>query len=153
MKILKGLLAALGLACALVAGMLLYISAESREFKARHEDYVRSFIHDLSLAWDLDTVRTQLSREFLEQLESRAGHHALRVFRELGPLEDIRDLELHNYRATFQEETGIFRFKARFQHADALVTFTLRTDDQGIRVHGLTIRPVGDLRPGNRLDV
>jgi hypothetical protein len=153
MKILKGLLAALGLACALVAGMLLYISAESRQFKALHADYGRAFLHDLSLAWDLDDVRARLSHEFLERLESPAGRQALAAFRRLGPLEEIRDLELRHYRTTFREETGVFHCKARFHLAVALVSVTLRADGRWIRVHGLTIRPLGDLHHGNRLEV
>lgn len=153
MRFFKALAAGLLVVCLLTAGLLLFVSLESRRFQRRHADYVRDFLYELSLTWDPAAVADQLTADLRDRLASPAGRHAFRVLRDLGPLETVHALELNHYRFSFKEESGVFRCRARFRHADALVTFTLRADDQGIRVHGLAIRPMGDLRPGEGISV
>jgi len=146
MKLLKKLLAGLGVVFSLlllVAGSLLYLSSR---FRDEHEPFIREFMSDYSRRWETADVYDRLAPECLEQIQSPNGEQAVASFRRLGRLLEITDISLQNFYAGTGGKSGIFVFKARFEAAPALVHLAIREADSQVRVVALNVTPSAELQ-------
>lgn len=146
MNIIKKILIGLGAIFALFIALAIFLAGESSEFKDKNEQFVKDFTNTFSQQWDISSVSQSLTNDMLSQIKTPNGQHALNVFRSLGKLVEITDLELHNYNShTSGITTGVFKFKAQFENGSTLVTVTLQEKDNAVRVHGFHIDPISNV--------
>ena len=144
MQTLKKILTALGaLFCVLLVafGVLLVMQGN---FKEEQEPFIRQFRADYSRNWDIVDVHSQVTNDFLAQIQSSAGQNAVAIFRRLGKVEEITDVSIGNFNVGTEGKTGTFTFKARFERAPTLVQLIVQESDGAVRVHGLHITPSSD---------
>jgi hypothetical protein len=145
MQTLKKVLIGLGvLFCValLAVGVLLVMQGN---FKEEQEPFIRQFMADYSRRWDVADVYSQVTNEFLMQIQSSAGREAVAVFRRLGKIEEITDVSIQNFFAGTQGKTGTFSFKARFENAPTVVQIVVKESDSAVRVQAIHITPASDL--------
>lgn len=147
MKIIRNILIGFGGLFLLLIVFFMFIAGSSSEFRTENQYFVTKFMRDFSEKWDINDVKDDLSNQMLAQIDSLNGQFALNYFKSLGKLKSIRNFELNNYRTSTNGETGVFLFKAKFENADTLVTFTLVKTDKGRKVNGLNIQALEDINP------
>ena len=141
MKILKNILISLGVIFLLFRVLFIYLSIDSDKFKDEQEPFIESFMHEFSSDWNVRDVYPKLTNNFIQQIETQAGRHALNIFKTLGEYESMSDLSISNYNTGTDGTTAIFTFKAQFTSGPALVSITLLKDNDKTLVHGLHITP------------
>lgn len=146
MKFLKKLFMGLGVLFLLIIIFAVFMFSESSSFKEKHSQFIQEFTQGFSEDWDIADVSDLTTSEFLANLNTPNGKHALGVFKTLGKLVSITDIEIQNYSANAGgPNTGIFVFKAKFENAKTLVTITIQEQDDIVRVYGFRIDPIGDI--------
>ena len=113
----------------------------SVDFKEKNTEFVVKFMNDLSNNWRISEVYPSLTNEMIQQSDSPEGKRYLGMFRQLGSLVSIQDVELQNYHSGTDAVIGVFIFKADFKHGQGLVTLTLREKEDKVQVHALNISP------------
>lgn len=140
MKIIKNILVGLGALLVLFVIAAFFLFGESTDFKEQNEEFVRDFTSQFSQSWEVSSVSALLTNDMLIQVNTPNGRQAMGVFRTLGRLKEITDMELNHYNADFNGiTTGIFKFKADFENASAVVTVTVQERDHQVRVHGFHV--------------
>jgi hypothetical protein len=146
MKILKNILIGLGSLFILFIVFAVYMSGESSEFKEQNEQFVKDFTQNYSRSWNIESVSDLVTNDFLSQINTPNGQHAVTAFRQLGALVEIKDMELNNYGSHSSGiTTGVFKFKATFEKSKALVSVTLQDQEGAIKVHGFYINPINNI--------
>jgi hypothetical protein len=146
MKIIKNILIGLGVVFAIFIGLAIFLFGESSEFKERNEQFVKDFTQEFSQEWTIGRVSDRTTNDFLSQISTPNGQHALMQFKTFGKLVKIEDVEMGNYStATGSGATGVIKFKAEFENVKALVTVTVREKDGEAKVHGFHIDPLSDI--------
>lgn len=146
MKLIKNILVGLGSIFAIFILLAIYLFDQSSDFKEQNEQFVKDFTHEFSNTWDINSVSDLTTNGLLSQINTPNGKHALNIFRSLGKLVEIKDVELNNYES---QASGIitakFIFKAKYENASSLVTVTLQKKDEMVKVHGFHIEPIGNV--------
>lgn len=146
MKIIKKILMGLGAIFALFIVLAIFLIGESAEFEENNEQFVRDYTEAFSQQWDISSVSQSTSNEMLEQINTPNGRHAMNVFRAFGELVEITDMEMDNFSTHSSGITSAdFKFKAKFQNGNALVTVKVLEQDNAVRVNGFHIEPIGSV--------
>lgn len=154
MKIIKNILTGLGVLLVLIIVLIIFLAGASSEFKEKHQEFVISYTKTLSEDWDFSTVSTQTTNDMLSILDTPNGRHAIRVFKSLGKLVEITDMELQNYSThAGGPSVGIFKFKAHFKNANTLVTVTVHDIDGVAKVHSFHVDPISIISKPDEIQV
>lgn len=128
----------------LIVAAGIYISQQSEEFKSYHEPFVRNFMSELTVTWELADVKHHLSEKFLEQADTEEGRAYLNQFSSLGPVRRIQEIEMGKYFSGSEGTLGEFIFQAEFDRRKVLVRLTLHEQSGEVKVQGLTINNLDD---------
>lgn len=144
MKIIRNIFIGFGCIFALFVVFLVFMGYKSAGFKDEYAPFVTKFMTEFSAHWEVGDVQHMLASDFKEQLETPNARQALAMFRQLGRVTSIGDMELNNFQThagTDSYKLGEFVFKADFEHASGLVNITVIVNKDGERVQGLYINP------------
>lgn len=139
MKIIKNILAGIGLLFVLVAALGAFTSFSRSNFEERNRAFSELFVRDLSAAWRIEDVQDRLTNEFLVDLAVPETRKAFRVLAGWGQLKEIADVELLKHQFGKEGETGAFRFKANFENGNAIVVLTVHANEERARVADLDV--------------
>ena len=146
MKILKNLLIGLGVLTVLFGGFAFVINGASSDFLEKHREFVTNYTKTFSRNWEVDSISELSTIGLLSQVNSPNGKHTLGIFRAMGVLVEVTEMELNKYSAYSSGPTvGIFKFKAKFENAKSLVTVTIHEVNGIAKVHGFHIEPIGNI--------
>ncbi len=154
MQIIKKILIGLGVVFALFIGFVIFMFGESGDFKENNEQLVREYTQKFSQNWSISSVSDLSTNDLLSQITTPNGQHSLRQFQSFGKLVEIEDIEISNYNtSTGAGTTGVFKFKAKFENLNALVTVTVREKDSVAKVHGFHIDPLSEVSPPKEFNI
>ncbi len=139
MRVIRKILISLGVFFLLLLAFISFLGFGSANFREAKEPFVADFMEDISEDWDIGDVRFRLTNLFIEQVDSAGGRQAMQTFSQLGKIRSIEDLTLEHYSAMTSGKTGVFTFKASFQHGDAVVRMTVVEKDEKTQVQALNI--------------
>jgi len=146
MRFLKKLFMGLGVIFLLIIVFVVFLFSESSDFKDEHSQFIQDFTQNFSENWDISDVSDHATSELLSNLNTPNGKHAMRVFRALGKLVSVSDIEIQNYSANAGgPNTGVFLFKGDFENAKTLVTITIQEEEGIIRVDGFHINTLSEI--------
>ena len=147
MKLIKTVLAALGLLLLVFLALAALLLRNSSEFLDENKPFVEQFTRDLSRSWSVSDVHESLSNEFLRSLDTPEGQEGMKQLKLLGAVVEMSDFEMGNYNATTSGATGIINFKAAFENAKGLVTITLMKRNGKVQVQGFHVSLADGVRP------
>jgi len=146
MKILKKILVGFGVIFVLLIAVIIFVAGSASEFKEDHEQFVKDFTREFSQDWEIDSLGSKVTNDLLSNIRTTKGKRAIAIFRSLGKLVDITDIELRNYNANAGgPTTGVFSFKASFENAKTVVTVTVRVENDEVKVQSFHVNPTGDI--------
>jgi hypothetical protein len=143
MKILKNILAVLGLLVVILIGLAVFTGYSSEAFKQENAPFVESYVRDFSQNWSLSDVEGRSTNEFLTQIATPQGKAAIRAFRTFGRLEAISDLEMPRYFSGTNGTSAVFQFKGRFSNGSAVVEIEVMQHGGKVRVQRIRLTPIG----------
>lgn len=111
----------------------------SGDFEDKHTEFVVQFMNELSSEWRIGDVYPKLTNVMIQQSETQEGKRFLNMFRRLGSIKTINDLELQNYFSGTDGNRGVFVFKAEFENGFGLVTLTVLEVDGKPQVQAINI--------------
>jgi len=144
LKVIKNIFICLGVLFAVCIAISIYLGFKSAEFKKTYSPFAQQFMVDFSQDWEIADVQPRLSNDFLAQMETPNAKQAMFVFRNLGKVIKMQDMELKNFRTSVgsgRHQFGAFVFKADFENASGLVTLTVVINKDGARIQRLHINP------------
>ena len=150
MKLLGRVLAVIGAIFVLALAVFAFLASSASAFKDEHQAFVREFATEFCRTWDPATVEASMSNQLLSELATPDGVQTLALFRPLGALEDLTDMELANYISGTDGKTGVFRFKGAFENGRGVVTVSVNESDEAVRVIGFHISITGQGDGANR---
>lgn len=139
MKVIKKILAGLGILFIVLLALAALLAKLSSDFLEDNRAFVADFTRDLSKRWNVADVHERVSNEFLQTLDTAQGHEGFRQLRSLGALKDMGDLEMGNYNAATNGTTAEISYKATFENAKGLVKITLIKKDGKVQVQGFFV--------------
>jgi len=146
MKLIKNILIGFGAIFVLIIGLFIFVAGSSSEFKDKHEQFVKDYTREFSKNWEIENISLRTTNDLLAQINTTKGKQAVNVFRSLGKLLEISDMELGNYNSRVGgPTTGEFKFKASFENAKTIVTVTIREVDDKVKVQGFHVNPIGSI--------
>lgn len=152
MKLIKKILMGLGVVFILFIALAIFLTGSSYQFRQKHEQFVRDYTHEFSQSWVINNVSAKTTNDMLQQINTPNGKQAVSIFRSLGGLVEISDMELQNYSTNAGGPTvGVFNFKASFENADTIVTVTVHENDDAVKVDGFHVNPIGDISPAKEI--
>lgn len=151
MKVIKNILLGLGALFLLIVVFFTFLWGESSDFKEQNALFINNYLETFSTNWDLDDVKDQMTNGLLIEINTPNGTNAMNYFKTLGRLQEIRDLEINNYNTTLSGKTGVFLFKAKFQYSDTVVKMILQKNEDGVKVNGLYITPLGKVNDNKEI--
>ena len=146
MKVIKKILMGLGAVFLTIVFLALFVMHSQKEFREKHEEFVKTFLFEYSQSWEIARVSSSLTNEMLSQINTPAGINATNLFRTFGKITDISDFKIAKYGThTNGTSTGVFTFKAAFENTKGLVTVVVQEESDRVRIQGFKIETIGDV--------
>lgn len=151
MKILKNILIGLGILFVLFICLAVFLFSKSSEFFEQHQSFVEEFTYDLSENWRFNDVRSRVSNELLQSLNTPNGRAFMTQASAFGRLIEATDFQKGNYYSGTGGNVGVISFKATFSNTKALVTVSVIEKDGKVKIHGFNVSAIDGLTaPINR---
>jgi hypothetical protein len=132
MRMLKRILIGFGAVFLVLIAVFAWLGFQSTRFRRAEAPFVEAYMTDLSRRWSVADVFDRSANALLAQANSPEGERAMQMFKPLGTLTSIRDLELKNYSVGTWGRRGVFAFKGRFQNGEAVVEVTILDNGRGL---------------------
>lgn len=142
MKMLKKVLMWIGGIFLSLVLFVIFLGYRSSAFESEMTPFISEFVTDISQEWTMESVSNRVSNDFLRQAVTPAGRQILDGFRTLGQVQQIREIQIQNYRTATDGTTGDFTLRAKFETADTLIQITILSTSNGPRVQTFRIDPI-----------
>jgi hypothetical protein len=143
MNFISKVLVGLGALFVVVVVLFVVQAKSSLEFQQLHSQFVEDYSLSFSNRWDITEVSSLTTEHMLSQVNTPKGVAALNIYRKLGHIKSISELEIKHFGSgEGSSKDGVFQFRGNFDQGVGLVTVSVLEQDGTVRVNGFNVVPM-----------